>query len=58
MKSDSSKNPPKTKKSRVQIEGPLRPIRVKNVWYVAGEGMIISVSSKQEAEQFIQEKKR
>ena len=42
----------------VHIESRLRSIRIKNKQYVAGEGMLIPVDSKQEAEQFIREKER
>ncbi len=39
----------------VKTDGPLRPFRLKDGWYVVGEGMLIPVDSREEALEWIKE---
>ena len=41
----------------VETDGPLRPLRLKDGWYVVGNGMLCPVNSREEAVEWILELK-
>ena len=40
----------------VDTSGELRPLRLKDGWYVVGEGMLVPVATREEAQEYIRNK--